>query len=195
MELNHLGLPETSPIPNTPAQEKLHKLEQEKFLANVPKMERQSVAEAAIQRREENSNSVKGYKFKHQKELTAERPGRIMHHAEFIRRLKAISPGAFLNDFSGAGRVGVNVMADGVPTYVTTVQFGFGPEYSTIREDDHGLPTKERYRGWRTALLHLIMAGYVKEEDANREFGEATGSQSVSYNETLWQWRNHKEFN
>lgn len=194
MELDHLGLPESGPGQNTPEQESAHKAEQEKFLANVPHVERLDAQENFLKRREENINAVKPYRFEHQEEVTQERPGMLLHHSQFMYRLKRVRPDAFFNDFSAMGRIGLNVIQDGMPTYVTTVQLGISPEYSTMRTDEHGLPTKERYRGWRTALLHLIMGGFITEEQANRAFGEASGNEASHYLRTLWQFRNHKKY-
>lgn len=60
-----------------------------------------------------------------------------------------------------------------------------GPEYSIMRFNERNVPTKERYRGWRTALLVLIMADIISEEQADIAFGPAVGLGGITYRRRL----------
>ena len=71
------------------------------------------------------------------------------------------------------------------------VQFGFMPELSVMRFDDHGIPTTEKYRGWRTALLQLILKGRISREKAEEVFGKPPTTPAFHrYNRTLQAFRN-----
>lgn len=56
--------------------------------------------------------------------------------------------------------------------YLTYLQWPQGPEWSLMRFDSFDVPTVEKYRGWRTALLKMIIEGVLTEEEVNRAFGE-----------------------
>lgn len=49
---------------------------------------------------------------------------------------------------------------------------GATPEYSVMRFDAYGVPTNEKYHGWRTALLDLMFAGVVSKRQAEKAFGK-----------------------
>jgi hypothetical protein len=81
----------------------------------------------------------------------------------------------WLHDDVIAGRVGVSawVKKDGerIRRCVTSLQYPRGPEWSVMRFNEYDVPTVEKYRGWRTALLHLIQADVITEEEVDRAFG------------------------
>lgn len=146
--------------------------------------------------KEENDEAVEKFKFDCQDELLDEkvRVGRIMHHAEFLRRLRTILPARY-NDWSERGLVGLSVYtpseSGGEWKYVCAVQVGFAPEYSMLHFDDHGLPLNEKYRGWRTVVLRLILGGHITEEQADKAFGPpAIGPVSSRYRRQLYAFRN-----
>jgi hypothetical protein len=71
------------------------------------------------------------------------------------------------------------------------VQFGYMPELSVFRFDDHGIPTTERWRGWRTALLQILLKTFITLEKAEEVFGKTpTTSEFHRYNRTLQSFRN-----
>jgi hypothetical protein len=125
---------------------------------------------------------------------------RIMHPNRFIELLRRGGVDArireerhgrlWLNDFTKHGRVGVTAWVKDregkreVKT-VTTLQDPCGPEYSIMRFNEYNVPTNEKYRGWRTALLTLILTGVVTEEEAERSFGPAIGEAACFYREQL----------
>lgn len=171
--------------------------------------------EAALEQYEKNYHLNKQFRWQGQerwqgKENEEMRMVRIMHPHSFIRRLKQAGiaasydehilppPGAriWLNNFARAGRVGVNawmpntVKGCGMTAEtVTTLQYPFGPEWSIMRFDDYNVPTNERYRGWRTTLLTLIIGGVLTEDEAHRAFGDPQGPAALFYREQLYTHR------
>src|ERR1035437_5431709 len=68
------------------------------------------------------------------------------------------------------------------PEVACWVQRGWMPEYTIMGFDDHGIPLAEKYRGWRTVLLQLILKGILTEKVAHKVFGEADLPCSGRYN-------------
>lgn len=97
-----------------------------------------------------------------------------------------------------SGLIGVNTwMADDYTgamevRTITTLQYPYGPEWSVMRFNDYNVPTREKYKGWRTALLTMIVAGVLSEAEAHKCFGEPRGMASLFYREQLYNHRNHK---
>jgi hypothetical protein len=75
---------------------------------------------------------------------------------------------------------------------LTSLQEGYGPEWSVMRFNEHQVATKEKYRGWRTAMLVLICAGILTEEEVDRAFGPPTGEAAAFYRQTLKNYRQIK---
>jgi hypothetical protein len=103
----------------------------------------------------------------------------------------------WLHDYAVAGRVGVSawVMENGkrIRKMITTLQYPYGPEWSLMRFDAYDVPQQERFRGWRTAMLALILANVITEEEVNRAFGPVPlGSVSLLYREQLFYHRQRK---
>ncbi len=100
----------------------------------------------------------------------------------------------WLHDDVIEGRVGVSawVIENGVRIrkMVTTLQYPYGPEWSLMRFDEFDVPICEKYRGWRTALLNLIIADVLTEDEVNRAFGPVPLSPvSLLYRERLYYHR------
>lgn len=72
---------------------------------------------------------------------------------------------------------------------LTSLQDPYGPEWSIMRFNDRGVATREKYRGWRTSLLVLIVAGILTEEEVDNAFGPATGEAGAWYRAQLQVWR------
>jgi hypothetical protein len=67
-----------------------------------------------------------------------------------------------------------------------------GPEFSIMRFNAHNVPTKEKFRGWRTAMLVLIYTGILTEEQVNIAFGPAIGEAGAFYRQQLYNLRQLK---
>jgi hypothetical protein len=91
------------------------------------------------------------------------------------------------------GRVALNakVWSDAekkmVDMRVNTLQVPIGPEWTVMRIDEYGVPTNEKYHGWRTALLSLITHGVITKDQAHRAFGEPKGEASLFYRKQLFE--------
>ena len=60
------------------------------------------------------------------------------------------------------------------------------PELSIMRFDEHGVPTTEKNRGWRTALLQLILKSFINQKVADEVFGAPKTTEAFHrYNSTL----------
>lgn len=98
---------------------------------------------------------------------------------------------------TNAGRVGVSAWVQRpegrTPQCVTSLQWDCGPEWSLMHFDALDVPTTERYRGWRTALLALITNDVLTEEEVNRAFGPVVENEaSELYSATLKSYRERK---
>jgi hypothetical protein len=76
------------------------------------------------------------------------------------------------------------------PKALCGVQPGPMPEYSVMNFDCYGAPTTERFRGWRTVLLRLILNGVLSEDQVNKTFGYPEGPAGRRYREQLHGYRN-----
>lgn len=75
---------------------------------------------------------------------------------------------------------------------LTSLQDPYGPEWSIMRFNDHGVATKEKFRGWRTAMLVLIVAEVLTAEEVDAAFGAPIGDAAAWYREQLQTWRQIK---
>ena len=112
-----------------------------------------------------------------------------------VQKQRTLSTARFwLHDDVIMDRVGISawVWRNGEKTaqYVTYLQFPRGPEWSVMRFDEFDVPTTEKYRGWRTAMLRLIQEGVLLEEEVDRAFGPVSlGDVSLLYREQLDEYR------
>ncbi len=67
-----------------------------------------------------------------------------------------------------------------------------GPEWSVMRINERGVATKEKFRGWRTAMLVLIVAEVLTEAEVDRAFGKPTGEAGSWYRAQLKNYRQLK---
>lgn len=189
-------------------------------LANCPEHLRQEVMEYSRRRhgitssqnleelcrqKQLSSDMVKEYRFENQEEITSEGPervGRVMHCLDFLAKLNTIIP-AYLSANVQKGLCGLAVKkAAQHPDdpnqrvdwqYACACQVGYMHEYSTVWVDKHGLPLNEKWRGWRTVILRLILKGLITEQQANQVFGEPTGPSARRYRQQLYDFRNRQE--
>lgn len=72
---------------------------------------------------------------------------------------------------------------------LTCLQEPYGPEWSIMRFNEYGVAVKEKYRGWRTAMLVLIAAEVLTEEEVDRAFGPPIGEAATWYRHQLQCYR------
>jgi len=81
----------------------------------------------------------------------------------------------WLHDFVNQGRLGISawVIENGVRVRqcVTHLQHPWSQEWSLLHFNEYDVPSGERRRGWRTAMLELILKGVLTEDEVNRAFG------------------------
>lgn len=120
------------------------------------------------------------------------RIGRIMHSSELITLLrKKCGMQCWYRDHPQPRKVTLVAKRDyAEPEVGCWVQQGYMPEYTIMDFDEHGVPLAEKFRGWRTCVLQLILKGLITEEQANKVFGCAYGPVSERYLNTLYGFRN-----
>jgi len=148
--------------------------------------------EAVLEARESNTDAVRLYRFRHQEDYTGWVPGRILKIGDFLGLLQTIRPDAFVAEHQILGLRGLGFVEGGKPVYSGTSVQDVAPEWSQLRIDAHGLPTREKYRGWRTVLLTLIKKQIITEEQCDKVFGKPTGPRSRPWYRSLYEMRNGK---
>lgn len=162
---------------------------------------RVSDAEASSQTKEELCRLKEGadeqaeaYRWIRPEEYKNEgaRIGRIMHSSVFIKMLRDAGVKCWYRTHPQPGKLTLIIQRGELDAEVGCwVQLGFAPELSIFRFDDHGVPTTEKFRGWRTGLLQLILKGAITQEKAEEVFGVPPVTPEFHrYNWTLQQFRN-----
>jgi hypothetical protein len=162
---------------------------------------RVSDAEASSQTKEEYlrlkegaDEQVQAYRWVSPEEYKNEgaRIGRIMHSSVFIKKLRDAGVKCWYRAHPQPGKVTLIIQLGELPAEVGCwCQLGFSPELSIMRFDEHGVPTTEKYRGWRTGLLQLILKSALSQEKAEEVFGKAPVTPEFNrYNATLQMFRN-----
>ena len=102
----------------------------------------------------------------------------------------------WLHDEAVKGRLGISAWVTDPITcqrsvkWVAALQYPYGPEWSIMAFNQWNVPTAERYRGWRTALLQLILKDVLTEEEVDRAFGPVPlGFVSELYRKSLQRHR------
>ena len=142
--------------------------------------------------KEENAALAQQYQFLSPDEYSniSERMGKIRHAISFIKLLKKLGLHCLYRRHPHKDKLTLLVIKHNRSEVGCWVANGYMPEYSIVRFDDKGVPLNEQYRGWRTALLQLILKGYLDEREVNHFFGRAKGPASERYNSTLFSVRN-----
>ncbi len=78
---------------------------------------------------------------------------------------------------------------------VGTLQAPLGTEWMIMGFDEFGVPTSAKYVGWRTALMTMIRARVITEEEAHLAFPLGTGPAAAWYLQQLYMWRNGETVN
>lgn len=121
-----------------------------------------------------------------------DRIGHIMHSVVFLNKLRKAGVNCWYRQHPQAGKITLVVQREALPPEVGCwCQVGFAPELSIMRFDEHGVPLAEKYRGWRTPLLQLILKGVITEKKADEIFGKPPITKAFHrYNSTLQRFRN-----
>lgn len=152
-------------------------------------------AKEELQRFQEmNENTAKEYQWLHPDEYAneGERVGTPMHSSEFIKRLQKSGLRCWYRQHPQPKKVTLVIQREGLPPEVGCwAQFGFMPELSIMRFDEHGIPLDEKFRGWRTCLLQLILKSAISQGTAEEVFGKPKTTPAFHrYNQTLQSFRN-----
>jgi len=168
------------------------------YAANVSDAEASSETKEQLARQEELSENVaEQYRWVTPEEYKNEgdRIGRIMHSCVFLNNLKKAGVNCWMRQHPQAGKITLVVQRTGknvAPEVGCWCMAGFAPELSIMRFDEHGIPTTEKFRGWRTCLLQLILKGIISESKAEEVFGKAPTTPAFHrYNRTLQVFRNN----
>jgi hypothetical protein len=152
--------------------------------------------EELCRQREINNELSKQYRWVSPEEYKDEGPriGHILHSSELIRLLRnKCNLQCWYRQHPQSRKITLIVKRDYFdPEVGCWVQEGFMPEYTIMGFDEHGVPLAEKYRGWRTCILQLILKGYISEYKANKVFGYASGPVSDRYLKTLYSFRNRR---
>lgn len=151
-----------------------------------------------------NSEGTKKQRFRFQLDYMDDEPrtGWPMHSSDFIRKLRCVVPRdkIFLTDGNFLGDIAIYKISGvrrsdydgprGDFKYLFYLPIGWMKEFSTYQFDNRAIPVREKERGWRTVLLKLIRGKVLTEDQANWEFGKASGIGSTVYNRSLYEYRN-----
>jgi hypothetical protein len=143
-----------------------------------------------------SNDLAKQYQWVHPDEYEDEGPriGRVKHSSEFISTLRnKFKLNCWYREHPQPRKVTLVAQRWSLaPEVACWVQLGYMPEYTVMRFDEHGVPLDEKYRGWRTPVLQLILKGLITEDRANRVFGYADGPVSGRFLNTLYGFRNRR---
>lgn len=144
---------------------------------------------------EQNAELAKEYQWVEPSEYADEgaRVGTPMHSSTFITKLQQAGVNCWYRFHGQPRKVTLVVQRPGKePEVGCWVQLGFAPELSIMSFDEHGVPLAEKYRGWRTCLLQLILKSVITEAKADEVFGKPKTTEAFHrYNSTLQSFRNN----
>lgn len=79
--------------------------------------------------------------------------------------------------------------------YVCYLDVPFMWEWSVLKLDNHGIPSGEESRGWRTVAVQLVEKEIITEQQCHKIFGVPSPNQvSARYFRSLWEKRNGKRY-
>lgn len=76
------------------------------------------------------------------------------------------------------------------PIQICTLQWPFSTEWMVMNFDEWGVPTTQKFIGWRTALLTLVRSNMLTIEQAHKAFPVGSGEASGWYSQQLFEWSN-----
>lgn len=153
------------------------------------------VKEAFAAEKEQSNEQVEGYKMLGQEILADEKPRKVhpIGTREFVKKLRDNGVRCFTVDNGLAGTVALWAARGQEIVYIAYLQVPAMYEWSVLRLDAHNLPNGEKFRGWRTVAMQLIIKEILTEDQVNQIFGKPTGGVVSSiYRKTLWDRKNKK---
>lgn len=153
--------------------------------------------EELCRQKEINDDLSKQYQWVHPDEYKDEgaRIGKIIHSSQLINIFRnQFGLKCWYRDHLQPRKITLMVQRKESlkPEVACWVQQGFMPEYTIMRFDSHHVPLDEKFRGWRTVVLQLILKDIITEEQVNKYLGQAVGDVSERYNSLLYEWRNRR---
>ena len=144
--------------------------------------------------REHNSGLAKEYQWVTPDEYADEgaRMGTPLHSSEFIKKLRKSGLKCWYRVHPQPDKITLVIQRKSLePEVGCWVQLGFMPELSIMTFDEHRVPLAEKFRGWRTCLLQLILKSAISEKKADKIFGAPKTTEAFHrYNMTLQSFRN-----
>ena len=149
----------------------------------------------------ENSDRMAAqYKWNDQEMLTNEAARKVnpVSTIEFIKKLKTNGIKCTVMDNGLKGTLGLWCVPPNRTDklrYVCFIQVPAMYEWSILRLDDHGIPSGEKFRGWRTVAVQLVEKEIITEQQCHQIFGvPSPNTISARYFRSLWEKRNGRRY-
>jgi hypothetical protein len=158
------------------------------------------VKESFAAEKEISDKMAKAYKWDDQDQLTnvAARKVNPLSTIQFMDKLKANGIKAVVMDNGMKGTLGLWAQPPNRTNklrYVCFIQVPAMYEWSVLRLDNHGIPSGEAFRGWRTVAIQLVEKDIITEQQCHRIFGVPSPNViSARYYRSLWEKRNGKPY-
>lgn len=143
--------------------------------------------------REHNEGLAKEYQWVEPSEYADEgaRIGTPLHSSEFLKKLRKAGVKCWYRMHPQPRKLTLIIQLGNEQVVGCWAQLGFMPELSIMRFDEHQVPLDEKFRGWRTCLLQLILKSAITEKTADEIFGRPKTTEAFHrYNSTLQSFRN-----
>ena len=141
--------------------------------------------EELARRKEENDGIASEYQWVHPSEYADKGAwiGKILHSSKLITLLREkCRLKCWYRLHPQPQKLTLLILERGKRNIGCWSMFGYMPEFSIMRFDEHGVPLDEAYRGWRTVLMQLALKGVISERKITEVFGPARGPVSARYN-------------
>lgn len=150
--------------------------------------------------KEISNRMAAAYKWDDQEDLTNELARKVnkITTREFMKKLNDNGIKAHVMDNGMKGTVGLWAVPPHRTNkirYVCFLQVPAMYEWSVLRLDDHGIPSGEAFRGWRTVAIQLVEKEIISEAQCHKIFGvPSPNAVSARYFRSLWEKRNGKRY-
>jgi len=161
---------------------------------------KQYAKEGYLAEKEISNKMASAYKWDDQEDLTNELARKVnkITTREFMKKLSDNDIKAVVMDNGMKGTVGLWATPPNRTNklrYVCFLQVPAMYEWSVLRLDDHGIPSGESFRGWRTVAIQLVEKEIITEAQCHKIFGvPSPNAISARYFRSLWEKRNGKRY-